>query len=64
MKQEATMDRGKALVRKVFAMDERGVTPPQEGTAPRDKRDLLIILTVGMSIVIFGVIVMFFGVFW
>lgn len=57
------MDRLVLFVRKVFAMDERGVTPPQTGIEPKAKKDLSIILAVGMSIVLFGAVVAFLGLF-
>jgi hypothetical protein len=72
MRQEATMNRFKLLIdkianqptiRKMFAMDERGVTPTQTGIDPVAKRDLTLILAVGGAIVLFGIIVAFAGLF-
>lgn len=72
MKQEVTMNRFKLLIdrianqpmiRKLFAMDERGVTPEQTGTDPVSKRDLTVILAVGGAIVLFGAVVAFLGLF-
>jgi hypothetical protein len=57
------MDRVVLFIRKVFAMDERGVTPPQSGIEPKAKKDLSIILAVGMAIVLFGAVVAFLGLF-
>jgi hypothetical protein len=50
-------------IRKLFAMDERGVTPEQTGIDPVAKRDLTVILAVGGAIVLFGIIVAFLGLF-
>jgi hypothetical protein len=72
MKQEATMSKFKVLIdkianqpmiRKIFAMDERGVTPTQTGIDPIAKRDVTVILAVGGAIVLFGVVVAFVGLF-
>jgi len=72
MKQEATMSKFKVLIdkianqpmiRKIFAMDERGVTPTQTGVDPIAKRDVAVILAVGGAIVLFGVVVAFVGLF-
>lgn len=72
MKQEVTMNRFKLLIdkianqpliRKIFAMDERGVTPKQTGVDSTSKRDLTAILAVGGAIVMFGVVVAFLGLF-
>jgi hypothetical protein len=72
MKHDATMDRLKLLIdkivrqpmiRKLFAMDERGVTPTQTGVDPVAKRDLTLILAVGGAIVLFGIVVAFLGLF-